>query len=67
LRDGFAYYANSFRLQKLPSGLQGATSDHGGSFVAAIEYGSWLACQFHPELSGAWGQSLIERWLQGGA
>jgi imidazoleglycerol phosphate synthase glutamine amidotransferase subunit HisH len=23
-----------------------------------------LACQFHPELSGPWGQALIERWLE---
>ena len=31
--------------------------------VAAIERGPILACQFHPELSGKWGASLIERWL----
>ena len=24
-----------------------------------------LACQFHPELSGAWGMALLERWLRG--
>ena len=22
-----------------------------------------LACQFHPELSGAWGAALLGRWL----
>src|SRR2546430_11399298 len=24
-----------------------------------------LACQFHPELSGAYGAALLERWLAG--
>ncbi len=38
-------------------------ADHGGRFVAAVERGPQLACQFHPELSGAWGLSLLRRWL----
>jgi imidazole glycerol phosphate synthase glutamine amidotransferase subunit len=63
LRDGYAYYANSFRLTTIPKGWRGAYSEYGEPFVAAIERGPLLACQFHPELSGAWGQSLIERWL----
>lgn len=64
LRNGCAYFANSFRLEEIPEGWTGATSDHGGRFVAAVERGAVLACQFHPELSGGWGQSLIERWLE---
>jgi glutamine amidotransferase len=64
LEDGYAYFANSFRLEEIPDGWSGATSDHGGPFVAAVERGAVLACQFHPELSGSWGQSLIERWLE---
>ncbi len=63
LKDGDAYFANSYKLDEVPAGWAGATSDHGGDFVAALERGSVLACQFHPELSGAWGQALIERWL----
>jgi imidazole glycerol phosphate synthase glutamine amidotransferase subunit len=63
LRDGEAYFANSFKLDAVPEGWRGATTDHGGVFVAAVERGAVLACQFHPELSGAWGQALIERWL----
>jgi glutamine amidotransferase len=63
LRDGCAYFANSYRLQQIPEGWHGAVSDHGGPFVAAIERGPVLACQFHPELSGQWGQALIEGWL----
>jgi imidazoleglycerol phosphate synthase glutamine amidotransferase subunit HisH len=42
-------------------------ADHGGSFVAAIERGDVLACQFHPELSGPWGSGVLSRWLRGAA
>ncbi len=65
LRDGAAYFANSYRIERIPDRWQGALSDHGGPFVAAVERGPVLGCQFHPELSGAWGQALIERWLEG--
>ncbi len=63
LEDGDAYFANSYKLDTVPSGWVGATTDHGGPFVAAFELGSVLACQFHPELSGPWGQALIKRWV----
>ena len=63
LRDGAAYFANSFRITAQPPGWHVAWSDHGGPFVAAVECGNVLGCQFHPELSGPWGQALIERWL----
>jgi imidazole glycerol phosphate synthase glutamine amidotransferase subunit len=66
LEDGAAYFANSFKLDNVPPGWTGATADHGGEFVAALERGPVLACQFHPELSGHWGQTLIERWLAAG-
>lgn len=63
LRDGAAYFANSYRLTDHPPGWNVAWSDHGGPFVAAVERGNVLGCQFHPELSGARGQELIARWL----
>ncbi len=66
LRDGYAYFANSYKLDAAPEGWCAATSDHGGPFVAAMERGSVLACQFHPELSGSWGLELIGRWLAAG-
>jgi imidazole glycerol phosphate synthase glutamine amidotransferase subunit len=64
LRTGYAYFANSYRITEVPGGWLGAVSVHGGEFVAAIERGGVLACQFHPELSGAWGQALINRWVE---
>ena len=67
LQGGFAYFANSYRLTSLPPGWRGAWADHGGRFVAALERGAVLACQFHPELSGAFGHDLLRRWLALGA
>ncbi|HEU4321257.1 MAG TPA: imidazole glycerol phosphate synthase subunit HisH [Acidimicrobiia bacterium] len=61
--DGWAYFANSFRIDSVPEGWSAATTDHGGEFVSALERGEVLACQFHPELSGVWGSALLGRWL----
>jgi imidazole glycerol-phosphate synthase subunit HisH len=63
LRAGHAYFANSYRLAEPPPGFAAAMSHHGALFVAAFERGPVLACQFHPELSGAWGIDLMRRWL----
>lgn len=64
LCDGYFYFANSYRLTSAPAGWRAARADHGGPFVAALERGAILACQFHPELSGASGSLLLSRWLQ---
>lgn len=64
LTSGAAYFANSYCLTEAPDGWSAAWSYHGGRLVAAIERGPVLACQLHPELSGAWGQALLERWLE---
>jgi imidazole glycerol phosphate synthase glutamine amidotransferase subunit len=64
LAPGYAYFANSYRVLAAP-GCRIATADHGGRFVAALERDDVVACQFHPELSGAYGQQLIARWLEG--
>ena len=62
LESGFAYFANTYKLDALPPGWSGGHAHHGAPFVAAIERGPVLACQFHPELSGAWGTALLRRW-----
>ena len=41
-----------------------ARTVEGERFVAAIERGAVLGCQFHPELSGAYGEALLQRWLE---
>lgn len=62
--DGYAYYANAYCLTEPPDGWIVATTTYGETFVATIERGPVLACQFHPELSGQWGTALIKRWLE---
>lgn len=66
--DGYAYFANSFRVADVAAvraaGFEVALAEHGATFVAAAARGCLLACQFHPELSGAWGQTLLDNWLR---
>lgn len=61
---GYAYFANSYRALEAP-GCRLALADHGGRFVAGLERGHVVACQFHPELSGVYGRDLMARWLVG--
>jgi len=70
--EGFAYFAHSFRIAAPLTRSPAAdalgnwslgVADHGGDFVASMQRGGLLACQFHPELSGAWGSALLSRWL----
>jgi imidazole glycerol phosphate synthase glutamine amidotransferase subunit len=63
--SGVAAFANSYALRERPDGWTPAWATHGLPFVAALERGRILACQFHPELSGAYGAALLERWLAG--
>jgi imidazole glycerol-phosphate synthase subunit HisH len=63
LGHGHAYFANSYRALAAP-GCAVALADHDGLFVAGLELGNLLGCQFHPELSGAYGQALLSRFLE---
>ena len=64
---GVAYFANSFRLaESPPDDWSFAETDYGGSFVSSFWRGRVLGCQFHPELSGPWGQSVLQNWITGG-
>ncbi len=63
---GVAAFANSYALREASSGWTAAWSTHGERFVAALERGGVVACQFHPELSGRYGSALLARWLGGG-
>lgn len=68
LRAGAVYFANSFRItgDDAPAGYGIARGEYGGAFVAGFERGAVLACQFHPELSGVYGLSLLRRWILAG-
>lgn len=60
---GWAYFANSYRLAAPPTGWLGSSTEYGATFTSTLERGDVLALQFHPELSGAWGAALLQRWL----
>ncbi|MAC20813.1 MAG: imidazole glycerol phosphate synthase subunit HisH [Phycisphaerae bacterium] len=61
--SGAAYFANGFALTEVPPGWRAAWTSDGGRFVAAIERGGIVACQFHPEISGSFGRDLLSRWV----
>ena len=63
IEDGWAYFANSYRATEAP-GWTVAWATHGGRYVAAMERGKVVTCQFHPELSGAYGEALLSRFLE---
>lgn len=67
LESGHAYFAHSYCLEERPAGAKVGWTEHGLRFVSAFERGALLACQFHPELSGAYGHALLDRWFRGGA
>ncbi len=70
LTTDYFYFANSFCVQECgqleSAGWEVATTTHGVEFVAAARKGNWLACQFHPELSGRAGLKLLNQWIQFG-
>lgn len=63
--SGYAYFANSYRLEKAPEGWEYATTDHGGEFISALRRGNVVAAQFHPEISSGYGRHLLSQWLEG--
>jgi glutamine amidotransferase len=62
VNPGYAYFANSFCLRSVPAEWIPTFATYDEAFVASAERGPQLACQFHPELSGAWGTALLGRW-----
>jgi glutamine amidotransferase len=69
VEDERFYFVHSYgRLQQqsnavLPDYLP-SWSEHGTRFLAALEFGSLSATQFHPEKSGDAGLHLLENWVR---
>jgi len=61
---GYAYFANSYRLTAVPGDWLPVWCEYAGRFLAAVERGAVVGCQFHPELSGDYGKALLTRWLE---
>ena len=58
------YFVHSYYAEK-GEFTAGTTRYAGVDFTSAVQRGSLLACQFHPEKSGVAGLRLIRAWLDG--
>jgi imidazole glycerol-phosphate synthase subunit HisH len=65
IEPGEAYFLHSyeFKCNQKPTSVC-ATTDHGGKRVAAIQSGTALGVQFHPEKSQAYGLGFLKRFLE---
>ena len=66
IKPGFAYFANSFAYVEIDDGWNKSYFAYENRYIAAIERDNLLACQFHPELSGEYGQNLLKQWIRRG-
>ncbi|MCL2735513.1 MAG: imidazole glycerol phosphate synthase subunit HisH [Propionibacteriaceae bacterium] len=61
------YFVHSYAaltVTDIPVDARGIWAEHDGTrFLAAVEHGSVLSTQFHPEKSGQAGLSLLRRWV----
>ena len=63
-QPGYAYFVNSYFPVPNDADDTLYEANYGGSFCAAIRRGTVTAFQFHPEKSGAFGESLLTRWVE---
>ena len=65
--DSRLYFVHSFRakLSDKTKSWAMTLTDYGESFVSAVQQGSIVATQFHPEKSGEAGLKIIEAFLTG--
>ncbi|HEX2551782.1 MAG TPA: imidazole glycerol phosphate synthase subunit HisH [Nocardioidaceae bacterium] len=62
--DGdFFYFVHSYYPDPARAEDVALTSEHGGSFVAAVARDNVFGCQFHPEKSQAAGQALLRQFV----
>jgi glutamine amidotransferase len=57
------YFVHSYAGEPDDPAVVAGTTDHGGSFTAAVEAGPLWATQFHPEKSGAAGLALLGNFV----
>lgn len=63
IEAGEAYFLHSYHFDAAHPDDVVATSDHGGTIVAAVARGTVAGVQFHPEKSQRHGIALLERFL----
>ncbi len=63
IKRGEAYFLHGYHFDVADSEEILATTDHGGTLVAAVGRGNIVGVQFHPEKSQRYGIALLERFL----
>jgi glutamine amidotransferase len=62
VQDGsFVYFVHGYAAPPDDTAL--ATTEHGHSFTAIVEWKNYLGCQFHPERSGTVGAQILKNFL----
>ncbi|MEB3287015.1 MAG: imidazole glycerol phosphate synthase subunit HisH [Vampirovibrionales bacterium] len=61
-RNGYVYFVNSYYPAPENEASVLYRAAYGESFAAAVQHENVTAFQFHPEKSGAFGQSMIDKW-----
>lgn len=67
VEDERFYFVHSYAVmqsENLESRSLTSWSEYGAKFLAAIEYGSLSATQFHPEKSGSAGLKFLSNWTR---
>ncbi len=59
----WCYFVHSYVPVPAVSDVVSATTDHGGTIVAAVEQGAVWATQFHPEKSGPCGLAVLANFV----
>jgi len=59
------YFVHSYHVVPEDRSVVLTTTDYGCSFVSAVQKGSVVATQFHPEKSGPVGLKLLENFIRG--
>ncbi len=60
---GYAYFVNSYYAVPTNKSDTLYSADYHERFCAAVQRDNITGFQFHPEKSGAFGQTLMQRWL----
>ncbi len=64
IESGEAYFLHGYHFDAASDSDILATTDHGGSLVAAIGKDNIIGVQFHPEKSQAYGINFLKRFLE---
>jgi glutamine amidotransferase/cyclase len=60
------YFVHSFRATQTEANKEWVltTTDYGSEYISAVQKGSVMACQFHPEKSGPAGLEIFSKFLR---